>query len=102
MATYGFSRPQVFSSQIGAAGSVERCDPLRLSLYGVLKMTKEEAQTFLKKLGITAVTATDEIVEKIEDAKAELDTETRRKVRAFWLCVTGLAVVAGIGIGALI
>lgn len=65
-------------------------------------MTKTEAQEFLKKLGITAVKVTDEIASKIETAKAELDTETRRKVRAFWICMTALGVFVGIGIGVLL
>lgn len=65
-------------------------------------MTKEEVQAFLQDLGVKAVKVTDDIVEKVENAKAQLDTETRRKVRAFWVCVTVLGVAVGIGIGVLI
>lgn len=65
-------------------------------------MTKTEAQEFLKKLGITAVKVTDEITANVDALKAEMDTETRRKVRAFWICMTALGVFVGIGIGVLL
>lgn len=65
-------------------------------------MTKEEVQAFLQDLGVKAVKVTDDIVEKVENAKAQLDTETRRKVRTFWICVAVIGFVAGVGIGVLI
>lgn len=65
----------------------------------VQEMTKEEAKELLDKLGIKVGEVTDEILEKIEDYKAELDTETRRKVRTFWACITGLSSLAFLGIG---
>lgn len=65
-------------------------------------MTKEEVQAFLQDLGVKAVKVTDDIVEKVENAKAQLDTETRRKVRTVWICVTVIGFVAGVGIGVLI
>lgn len=65
-------------------------------------MTKEEVQAFLQDLGVKAVKVTDDIVEKVENAKAQFDTETRRKVRTFWICVTVIGFVAGVGIGVLI
>lgn len=52
-------------------------------------MTKEEVKS-------------DDVIAKVEAAKAQLDTETRRKVRAFWIGVTMLALVLGIGIGYLL
>ena len=35
----------------------------------------------------------------LEDQKAQLDTETRRKVRAFWIGVTAVGIVLGIAAG---
>ena len=65
-------------------------------------MTKTEAKAFLEQLGVKVGEITDEVAAKVEAAKAQLDTETRRKVRAFWVCVAALGVVVGIGIGVLI
>lgn len=65
-------------------------------------MTKEEVQAFLKKLGIYSVKATDAIAEKVEAAKAELDTETRRRVRSFWIVVSAFTFVVGLGVGSLL
>lgn len=47
-------------------------------------MTKVELKELLKELGSKASEVAGEIEERIEAEKAELDTETRRKVRAFW------------------
>lgn len=101
-ASHGFSRPQVFSSRIGAAGTVEARVPLRLFFYLGFEMTKTEAQAFLEQLGVKVGEITDDVVAKVEAAKAQLDTETRRKVRAFWIGMTMLALVLGIGIGYLL
>lgn len=65
-------------------------------------MTKEEVKSFLDGLGVKVSEITDDVIAKVENAKAQLDTETRRKVRAFWVCVTALGVAVGIGIGVLI
>lgn len=65
-------------------------------------MTKEEVKSFLDGLGVKVSEITDDVIAKVEAAKAQLDTETRRKVRAFWVCVAALGVVVGIGIGVLI
>ncbi len=65
-------------------------------------MTKEEVKSFLDGLGVKVSEITDDVIAKVENAKAQLDTETRRKVRAFWVCVTVLGVAVGIGIGVLI
>lgn len=67
-----------------------------------IEMTKIEAQAFLEQLGVKVGEITDDVIAKVENAKAQLDTETRRKVRAFWVCVTVLGVAVGIGIGVLI
>lgn len=50
-------------------------------------MTKEELKTALKDFGSKGKQVADEIYEKLEAEKEELDTDTRRKVRAFWLPV---------------
>lgn len=47
-------------------------------------MTKTEAKTFLEQLGVKVSEITDDVIAKVENAKAQLDTETRRKVRTFW------------------
>lgn len=66
-------------------------------------MTKEEVLAKLKDLGLDVSGATDEVIAKsqawLEDQKAQLDTETRRKVRAFWIGVTAVGIVLGIAAG---
>lgn len=66
-------------------------------------MTKEEVIAKLKDLGLDVSGATDEVIAKaqawLEDQKAHLDTETRRKVRAFWIGVTAVGIVLGIAAG---
>ncbi len=52
-------------------------------------MTKEELIAKLKELGLSGIDGLkDEALEKLkkylDEQKAQLDTETRRKVRAFW------------------
>lgn len=65
-------------------------------------MTKEEVKSFLDGLGVKVSEITDEVIAKVENAKAQLDTDTRRKVRTFWIGMTMLALVLGIGIGYLL
>lgn len=66
-------------------------------------MTKEEVIAKLKDLGLDVNGATEEVIQKaqawLEDQKAQLDTETRRKVRAFWIGVTAVGIVLGIAAG---
>ena len=66
-------------------------------------MTKEEVLAKLKELGIDVNGATDEVIQKaqawLEDQKAQLDTETRRKVRAVWIVFTAVALVVGLAVG---
>ena len=66
-------------------------------------MTKEEVLAKLKELGLDVNGATVEVIQKaqawLEDQKAQLDTETRRKVRAFWIGVTAMGIVLGIAAG---
>lgn len=66
-------------------------------------MTKEEVLAKLKELGLDVNGATEEVIQKaqawLEDQKAQLDTETRRKVRAFGIGVTAVGIVLGIAAG---
>ena len=66
-------------------------------------MPKEEVLAKLKELGLDVNGATEEVIQKaqawLEDQKAQLDTETRRKVRAFWIGVTAVGIVLGIAAG---
>ena len=66
-------------------------------------MTKEELIAKLKELGLDVNGATEEVIQKaqawLEDQKAQLDTETRRTVRAFWIGVTAVGIVLGIAAG---
>lgn len=56
-------------------------------------MTKQEIETQLKEFGTKGKKIAAEIYGKIETEKEALDTDTRRKVRAFWLPV---GVVIGV------
>lgn len=50
-------------------------------------MTREELKSALKDFGSRGKEIADDLYEKLETEKETLDTETRRKVRAFWLPV---------------
>lgn len=63
-------------------------------------MTKEELIAKLKELGLSGIDGLkDEALEKLkkylDEQKAQLDTETRRKVRAVWIVFTVAGVVLG-------
>ncbi len=66
-------------------------------------MTKEEVIANLKELGLDVNGVTDEVIAKAQEwlngQKAQLDTKTRRKVRAFWIGVTAVGIVLGIAAG---
>lgn len=66
-------------------------------------MTKEEVLAKLKELGLDVNGATEEVIQKaqawLEDQKAQLDTETRRKVRAAWIAISVVALVVGLAVG---
>ena len=63
--------------------------------YLGIEMTKTEAKTFLEQLGVKVSEITDDVIAKVENAKAQLDTETRRKVRSFWIGCTVVGVALG-------
>lgn len=62
-------------------------------------MTKEEVLAKLKELGLDVNGATEEVIQKaqawLDAQKAQMDTETRRKCRVFWGCVTGVMTLVG-------
>lgn len=62
-------------------------------------MTKQELEQQLKAFGSKGKEIAAEIYDKLEEEKAELDTDTRRTVRSFWVFVSAIAFAAGIGIG---
>lgn len=66
-------------------------------------MTQEEVLAKLKELGLDVNGATEEVIQKaqawLEDQKAQLDTETRRKVRAAWIAISVVALVVGLAVG---
>lgn len=65
----------------------------------VYDMTKNEVKEWLDKLGVKVEEVTDDLIAKVEAQKAQLDTETRRKVRAFWIGVTAVGIVLSIAAG---
>ena len=56
-------------------------------------MTKQELEALLKDFGSKGKQVAAQVYDKIESEKEEMDTETRRKVRAFWLPI---GVVIGV------
>lgn len=67
-------------------------------------MTKEELIAKLKELGLSGIEGLkDEALEKLkkylDEQKAQLDTETRRKVRAAWIAISVVALVVGLAVG---
>ena len=62
-------------------------------------MTKQELENQLKYFGSKGKEIAAQIYDKLEEEKAQLDTDTRRTVRTFWVFVSAVAFAAGIGIG---
>lgn len=60
---------------------------------------KEEAKEILDKIGVKLDEISDDAAQKVAEWKAGLDTETRRKVRKVWACISVLAFVVGVGVG---
>ena len=48
-------------------------------------MARKDLENILKDFGDKAAEAIDKIEQMVDDEKSQLDTETRRKTRAFWL-----------------
>lgn len=62
-------------------------------------MTKEELKAALKDFGSKGKQVADEIYEKLEAEKEAMDTDTRRKMRAFWAFVAICAFGIGVSVG---
>ncbi|MDM8227774.1 hypothetical protein [Parasutterella secunda] len=62
-------------------------------------MTKSDLQSLLKRFGIRSEELADKVYAKLEEEKAELDTETRRKVRQFWIGVSVVTFAVGVFVG---
>lgn len=62
-------------------------------------MTKSDLQSLLKKFGIRSEELADKVYAKLEEEKDELDTETRRKVRQFWIGVSVVTFAVGVFVG---
>lgn len=62
-------------------------------------MTKEELKNALKDFGSKGKQIADELYEKLEAEKETMDTDTRRKTRAFWAFVTICTFGIGIAVG---
>ena len=62
-------------------------------------MTKNDIREFIKGLGAEAGGIASELYDKIEEEKSQLDTETRRKVRQFWIGVSVVTFAIGVFVG---
>lgn len=66
-------------------------------------MTREEVKAMLNEIGVKAEElserAIEKIQEKIDSEKELMDTETRRKVRKFWIVVSVVSFFIGAGAG---
>ena len=62
-------------------------------------MTKQELEALLKDFGTKGKQIAADIADKIETEKEQLDTDTRRKVRSFWIAVSVIAFAAGAMVG---
>lgn len=62
-------------------------------------MTKDELKTALKDFGSRGKQIADELYDKLEAEKETMDTDTRRKMRAFWAFVAVCAFGIGIAVG---
>ena len=64
-------------------------------------MTKEELKNALKDFGSKGKEIAEDLDSKIptiETQKEELDTQTRREVRKFWIFVSAACLVIGYGL----
>lgn len=62
-------------------------------------MTKQELEALLKDFGSKGKQVAAQVYDKIESEKEQLDTDTRRKVRSFWIAVSVIAFAAGAVVG---
>ena len=59
-------------------------------------MTLDELKQALSDLGDKADAKATEIYKKMQAEKETLDTETRRKVRVFWICACVVSFFIGL------
>lgn len=62
-------------------------------------MTKEELKALIEELKAKGEDITDELYKKLEQAKSEMDTQTRRKLRIYWSIACVVCLVIGYMIG---
>lgn len=62
-------------------------------------MTKEELKTLIEELKQKGEDISEELYTKLEQAKEQMDTETRRKVRIFWSIACAVCLAIGYMIG---
>lgn len=62
-------------------------------------MTKEELKALIEELKAKGEDYADELYMKLEQAKSELDTQTRRKLRIYWSIACVVCLVIGYMVG---
>lgn len=62
-------------------------------------MTKEELKKLTEELKAKGEDYADELYMKLEQAKSEMDTQTRRKLRIYWSIACAVCLVIGYMIG---
>lgn len=62
-------------------------------------MTKEELKKLIEELKAKGEDYADELYMKLEQAKSEMDTQTRRKVRIWWSIACAVCLVIGYMVG---
>ncbi len=58
-----------------------------------------KVKEIVEKIGLKAEEINDDIVEKVDAFKANLDTETRRELRKVWGVISAICFVLGYLIG---
>lgn len=58
-------------------------------------MTKEELKSLIEELKQKGEDISEELYAKLQEAKEQMDTETRRKVRIFWSIACAVCLVIG-------
>ena len=62
-------------------------------------MTKEELKALIEELEQKGEDYTEELYMKLEQAKSEMDTKTRRKLRIYWSIACIVCLVIGYMVG---
>ena len=62
-------------------------------------MTKDELKALIEELKAKGEDYADELYMKLEQAKSELDTQTRRKLRIYWSIACVVCLVIGYMVG---